>query len=196
MGLGGGPGDQRPPTPEPAASPTGGEGGGSRGTPEGEAPRPLARSEPAGLAIPALGLEADEFVALGLRSDGEIEVPADTDTVGWHENGPWPGQGGPAVLAAHVDSATGPAVFHRIGELRPGDEVAVTRADRTTAVFTVDRVEQYAKEDFPTRKVYGPTGGRAELRLVTCGGDFSAADREYRDNIVVYAALAAASPAD
>ena len=30
---------------------------------------------------------------------------------------------------AHVDSKTGPAVFYRLRDLTPGDEVTVTRAD-------------------------------------------------------------------
>ncbi|MFF5499890.1 hypothetical protein [Streptomyces aquilus] len=38
------------------------------------------------------------------------------------------------------------------------------------AVFTVDAVDTFAKDAFPTQKVYGSTGGRAELRLITCGG--------------------------
>ena len=45
---------------------------------------------------------------------------------------------------------------------------------------------RYAKDAFPTHEVYGPTPG-AELRLITCGGEFDRAARSYRDNVVVYA---------
>ena len=150
-------------------------------------------SAPVGLEIEAIGVDVDGLVRLGLREDGGIEAPEDYDEVGWYEHGPTPGQAGPAVIGGHVDSLTAPAVFHRLGELRSGDEVRVGRADETTAAFTVYAVEQYPKEGFPTERVYGPTGGGAELRLITCGGPFDEAERTYRSNTVVYAELTPAS---
>jgi sortase (surface protein transpeptidase) len=90
------------------------------------------------------------------------------------------------VVTGHVDSADGPAVFFRLRELVPGDEVLVDRADGTTARFTVTRVERHLKDAFPTQAVYGPTAD-AQLRLVTCGGDFDRSARSYEDNVVVFA---------
>ena len=90
------------------------------------------------------------------------------------------------MLAGHVDSTGGPAVFFRLRDVRPAIPSLVTRADGSTVRFTVTRVARYAKTAFPTAEVYGPTPG-AELRLITCGGDFDRAARSYRDNVVVYA---------
>ena len=52
--------------------------------------------------------------------------------------------------------------------------------------FTVDSVRSYPKDNFPTLQVYGNTTG-PELRLITCGGEFDAAQGSYRNNTVVYA---------
>ncbi|MDN5751557.1 MAG: class F sortase [Pseudonocardia sp.] len=124
-----------------------------------------------------------------MRPDGSLEVPRDYALAGWYRPGPTPGEAGPAVVVGHVDSAAdGPAVFFRLGELRPGAEVLVERADGRTAVFAVDRAARYPKDEFPTREVYGPTD-HAALRLITCGGDFDAASGHYRDNIVAFARL-------
>ncbi|MER6318559.1 hypothetical protein ABT237_33045 [Streptomyces sp. NPDC001581] len=60
--------------------------------------------------------------------------------------------------------------------------------DGTTAVFAVDAVGMYRKDAFPTGKVYGDTHGRAELRLITCGGRL-APDRHWDANVVVFAHL-------
>ncbi|MBW8767444.1 MAG: class F sortase, partial [Geodermatophilales bacterium] len=90
------------------------------------------------------------------------------------------------VLAGHVDSTAGPAVFFRLGELAAGDEVVVGRSDGTTVRFTVTRVARYPKAAFPTAEVYGPTPD-AQLRLITCGGDFDRSRRSYADNVVVFA---------
>ena len=83
-----------------------------------------------------------------------------------------------------------PAVFRRLGTLRRGDEVAVTRKDGRTAVFTVTRVDRFAKSRFPTKAVYGPID-HAGLRLVTCGGTYDAARKTYLDNVIVFAKLSA-----
>jgi sortase (surface protein transpeptidase) len=80
-------------------------------------------------------------------------------------------------------------VFFRLDELVAGDEVLVERTDGMTARFTVSGTERYPKDAFPTEDVYGPTP-RAELRLITCGGEFDRDRRSYRDNVVVTAVLA------
>ena len=144
---------------------------------------------PVRLQIPAIGVSTP-LVKLGRLPDGSIEVPHDWNTAGWYDRGPRPGQPGPAVILGHVDSKTGPAVFFRLRALRPRDVVRVGLADGRTLVFRVQRVEQYPKDKFPTEAVYLPTLNR-ELRLITCGGEFDYAAGSYRDNIVVYATLAA-----
>jgi sortase (surface protein transpeptidase) len=144
---------------------------------------------PVRLQIPAIGVSTP-LVRLGRLPDGSIEVPRDWDTAGWYDRGPRPGQPGPAVILGHVDSRTGPAVFYRLRALRPRDTVRVSLADGRILVFRVQRVERYPKNEFPTEAVYFPTLDR-ELRLITCGGDFDYARGSYRDNIVVYATLAA-----
>jgi sortase (surface protein transpeptidase) len=87
-----------------------------------------------------------------------------------------------------VDWATGPGVFYDLARLVAGDEVLVTRADGTIAVFAVTSVERYAKSQFPTDQVYGDID-HAGLRLITCGGTWNAATHHYESNTVVYADL-------
>jgi LPXTG-site transpeptidase (sortase) family protein len=147
----------------------------------------LPGSPPVGLDIPRIGVRSTDIVGLGFQKDGSIEVPRNPASPGWFTPGPSPGQYGPAVIAGHVDSATGPAVFYRLGELRPGDRITVTREDGTAATFTVDRVKAVEKDAFPTREVYGATD-RAELRLITCSGEYDQQDG-YDGNTIVFAHL-------
>ena len=140
---------------------------------------------PAVIRIPAIGVDAP-MTPLGLEDDGALEAPRDFAVVGWYEAGPEPGDPGATVVAGHVDSYDGPAVFYRLRELVAGNEVRVVGADGVEAVYTVTRIEQYPKDTFPTNEVYAASD-RSTLRLVTCGGDFDEAERSYKDNIVVYA---------
>jgi len=178
----------------PASSPTGSS------TPSWEpqlaagAVTPLPAAEPTHLDVPAIGVSSD-LLQLGQNPDGTVEVPplARDSKAGWYRESPTPGELGPAVLLGHVDSAEyGPGVFFKLGALKPGDTVSVTRADHSTATFTVTRVASFPKDQFPTLEVYGNTDD-AELRLITCGGAFDSAARSYLNNIVVYAALTGSS---
>jgi sortase (surface protein transpeptidase) len=168
---------------QPDMSSSGSAGSDHSPTPSSAASeRPAA---PAELSIPAIGVDTP-LVRLSLNSDGTLDVPADFSLAGWFVLGPRPGEPGPAVIAGHVDSTAGPAVFFRLGQLAPGSVVRVATKDRDVVLFRVYAVREYPKTAFPSSLVYGPTPG-PELRLITCGGPFDARTGHYLDNIVVFA---------
>jgi sortase (surface protein transpeptidase) len=148
-------------------------------------PLPLASSAPTGIEVPAIGVTRDSIMKLGFNEDRTLQVPPDAATVGWFSRGAAPGTVGPAVFASHINYAGKKGGFADIGQLAAGDEVRVHRADGTSVVFTVDRVERASKKAFPTAAVYGPTT-RPEIRLITCGGTFDASTRNYEDNVIVF----------
>nr|WP_231709507.1 class F sortase [Arthrobacter sp. zg-Y895] len=167
----------------PAAAPS------QPAAPQADAPPVLSPSAPVSLSIPATGTES-RLLHLGLREDGSLEVPPEApgSPASWYTGSPTPGERGPAVLLGHVNATGGgEGVFAGLRNLSPGDRLEVTREDGSTAVFSVDRGEQYGKDEFPTLAVYGNTAG-AELRLITCDG-FDPATGTFDDNYVVYASL-------
>jgi hypothetical protein len=144
--------------------------------------------DPIGVVVPSIGVRA-HTVRLGLDARREMEVPDDFSLAGWYVHGPRPGQPGPAIIAGHVDGRRGPAVFYRLHQLSPGEEIEVHRADDVVVTYVVDRVEQHPKDAFPTEAVYGNTPG-PELRLITCGGTYDRRAGSHRDNIIVFASIA------
>jgi hypothetical protein len=152
---------------------------------------PGVPTPPTRVRVARIGVDST-LTALGLDRAGTLVPPADFTRAGWYGGGPAPGDPGPAVIAGHLDSRRGPAVFARLGELRPGDRIEVWRGDRRVT-FRVTGALRTPKDAFPTATVYGPTPG-PELRLITCGGDFDRRVRHYRDNVVVFAV--ADPPAD
>lgn len=137
------------------------------------------------LDIPALGVST-ALVSLGLNEDRTMQVPSNFGQAGWYQYSAIPGTTGPAVIAGHVDSRSGPAIFYNLADLSAGDEVHVRAGDGARTTYVVQRVEQHPKDAFPTDQVYGETAG-AELRLITCGGVFDRSQRAHRDNVIVYA---------
>lgn len=165
------------PPPTTAASPT-------------TAPEPAPTAAPAPavperISIPSIGVDAP-VGRLGLLPDRTLEVPTDWDATGWYEGGPKPGERGPAVIAGHVDSKSGPAVFYDLRDLQPGAQVDMIAGDGTITTFEVTGTERYPKGEFPTVEVYGLTPD-PELRLITCDGEFNSDIGHYDDNLVVSA---------
>jgi hypothetical protein len=156
----------------------------------------LRRSFPVSVKIPAIAVSS-ALMRLGVKSDGTIQVPplnGRPSEAAWYKYSATPGQIGTSVIEGHVDNYQGPAVFFRLGALRPGDRVDVTLADGVTAVFRVTGVRRYLKSNYPAKTIYR-TARYAALRLITCGGIFDYGTGQYLSSTVVFASLASSRSA-
>ncbi|MEL4317991.1 class F sortase [Leifsonia sp. YIM 134122] len=144
--------------------------------------------KPIAVRIPSLGVSTP-LESLTIGPSGELGAPIDYNRAGWYVDGPVPGEIGPAVIAGHVDSVTGIAVFSRLAELKAGDEVYVDTESGRSLRFIVTTRMQSAKATFPSADVYRNVP-RPELRLITCAGVFDRSVGHYTDNLIVFAALA------
>ncbi|MFE3162729.1 class F sortase [Streptomyces sp. NPDC059224] len=155
------------------------------------AAEPLGSAAPERIDIPDLGVQAP-VVARGLDGTGAVDPPPfdQPGVVGWYGSGTEPGAAGTALLVGHVDTETRPAVFYKISALRPGETIRVARSDGTVAQFTIDDVRVLPRDHFDAQQAYGAReSGRAELRLITCGGTFDRTSHSYTANVVVSAYL-------
>lgn len=156
-------------------------------------------TDPAPVPAAAVAVEATgvgigaPLVSVGKTPDGALAVP-DFGTAGWYRYSAVPGAPGAAVLAGHVDSWTGPDVFHTLGELRRGDEVVVVHADGSRSTFQVHDHEVVGKDALPIERIFDAPV-TSELRLITCGGPFDHRTRSYESNVVVWAHLTSRSAA-
>jgi LPXTG-site transpeptidase (sortase) family protein len=150
-------------------------------------PASVPSGRPVGVRVEAIGVEA-RVIPLGLDAESRLEVPEDFSNVGWWEGGAEPGEPGPTILAGHVDSYQGPAVFYRLRDLEVGDEVVIILDGGESLSYRVTGAQEVPKNDFPTEAVYGHTPGPT-LRLITCGGPFDRATGHYQHNTIVFAEL-------
>jgi LPXTG-site transpeptidase (sortase) family protein len=152
---------------------------------------PLPAANPTELRIDAINASSS-LIPLGLNPDQTITVPpvSTPEQASWYRLGPTPGAAGPAIILGHVNGNGKDGIFAKLNQLKPGDQVKVSRADGKTAVFTVTKLQQVPKNTFPTVDVYGDTND-SELRLITCGGGFDKSKRSYVDSIIAFATLTA-----
>jgi len=141
------------------------------------------------LEIPAIGVDAAvEYV--GRLPDGAMDVPKVPENVAWFTESALPGQevGRTAVIAGHLDSPAGPAVFYELRRLVPGDEMAVTYASGDRYVFRTVKKERYTFDSMPLDRIFGSTPERM-LNLVTCDGAWDGSSANYQQRLVIYAKL-------
>lgn len=150
----------------------------------------LKPSVPDRIVIPDIKVDA-KLDTVGLDAQGVMQEPDFTKPkdAAWYKDGPTPGEKGAAAIVGHMDTPqVREAVFFNLKTLKKDEKIEVRRDDGTTAVFSVDSVDTFKKDRFPTEKVYGDTHGKAELRLITCGGNLTK-DRHWDANVVVFAHL-------
>jgi len=148
------------------------------------APRSVTGAAPVAVELPTLRVRAT-VVPVAVQPDGKLAVPDDPQVVGWWEAGGRPADPGAAVvLDGHVDSAVaGLGALFFLRTVVPGDTVVLTTADGARHGYVVTDTASYPKAALPPSTF--TAAGR--LVLVTCGGAFDRATRQYADNVVVTA---------
>ncbi|WP_214703627.1 MULTISPECIES: class F sortase [unclassified Exiguobacterium] len=140
---------------------------------------------PVQIQIPKIDVDT-AIEQVGVLDNGQMGVPEDENQVGWFEPGVTPGSKGNAVIAGHVDSKTGPAIFYQLDQLTKGDDVLIQDEAGNTLRFRVTKTERYDTKTAPIEEIFGATSNR-NLNLITCSGTFG--DGGYDERFVVYTEL-------
>lgn len=179
------------PSPTPTATPTPAPtGAGFEGGPAGSYEGPAAETGHR-LVIPSIGVDAPVTMRT-VPASGVMGNPNGPWDVTWYDFshfpglGGYPGGGGNAVFAGHVDYVNvGPAVFYRVASLSPGDIVEVRREDGQVVRYAVESVQRVSPSSGDWAKILSAEPGRETVTLITCGGTFNPATRDYDTRIVV-----------
>lgn len=142
---------------------------------------------PVTVEIPSLDVKA-EIENVGILENGQMGVPSNDENVGWFEPGFKPGSTGNSVLAGHVDSKKGPAVFYHLNQLNKGDEVIVTDENGKALTFVVKGKKNYPFQNAPIEDIFGPTD-KTNLNLITCTGTFNRSYGTHEERLVVFTEL-------
>ncbi|MGL3067089.1 MULTISPECIES: class F sortase [Planococcus] len=143
--------------------------------------------EPTQIEIPSIGVDA-AIEPTGILENGEMGVPEDVNQVGWFEPGYKAGSQGHAVLAGHVDSLNGPAVFYDLTKVKIGELVTLTDTEGRKMIFEVKEINSYQTDQAPIEEIFGKSDKRM-LNLITCTGDYSRDIGSYEERLVISAEL-------
>jgi|GEM_PF-1191267 len=149
---------------------------------------PTNAQPPIRLIIPKIGVNTQiEYV--GVLSDGNMDTPANPQSVGWYKYGSRPGDAGNAVIGGHRDwYGVGPVVFWNLNKLQPGDIFYVETTLGKRMSFRVTEVTDYLTNNGPRDRIFGYTNS-SNLNLITCVGTFDPSSASYSHRLVVYSTL-------
>ena len=157
---------------------------------ESPAPKSDAKTEavetfiPNRLKIPAIDVNA-KIEVVGKDAKGRMDVPKQTDQVGWYRYGAKANQTGNVILAGHLDDTNGPAVFYDLAKVKRGQRIEVSAKTGEQVSYVVTNVKSYPVDQAPVGSIFGATLAR-RLTLITCVGTFTQS-KGYDQRLVVTA---------
>jgi len=140
---------------------------------------------PVKMSMPSIGVEAP-IVPVGLDDDGSMSAPTDPDTVAWYRLCPGMGVAGNVVLAGHINWTGRTRAFGFLDQLDHGDPILIVDADGHGYQYVVESSHWVRAEGAPVEEIFASTGDTV-LTMITCGGEYVAASREYLDRLIVRA---------
>jgi predicted outer membrane protein len=164
------------------------------GVQTGSPGKPQAAADTAGAGPPLMialpSIEVTALVAPVGVSQGNLQVPDDPAQVGWWvRSAPAGANTGSVIIDGHVDTEHGGlgALYRMgVGDLRIGDRIVVTTMFGRQVSYRIYAQDLYPKAaGLPTEVLAQSVESR--LVLITCGGPFDVNNRNYEDNVVVYA---------
>lgn len=139
------------------------------------------------LALPSIGVTA---AVSGMAYERDGRTPATPNSpwgVAWYTFTSYPGGGGNAVFAGHVDWFTGaPAAFAGLRYLKKGDPIYTVLDDGEPVVYSVSSSQYVDPDTADISAIFGPTAQEAAT-FITCGGTWNAATHDYSDRLIVRA---------
>jgi sortase (surface protein transpeptidase) len=151
-------------------------------------PPPVSGTDVSWLTIPKLGVERAPVGRYGVDAYGRLDVPQDTEHVGWNPGyTALPGTGGATFFAAHFEYGGRPGVFYKLSTLAAGDAITVGLSDGSELRYRVTSNSDYALATIDMGALLQGREGAESITLMTCSGPIDPAADGYTLRTVVFA---------
>jgi len=140
------------------------------------------------ISLPSIATEG--FVEqVGLRENNEIDVPSNTNLMGWYTGSALPGEKGLSIIDGHLNGVEAPGVFRNLHLLNAGDQFTVETGDGSKLRYEVMEVRSETASDALNYLFSQEPSVTSQLNLITCGGVFNDELRRYDERVIVSAKL-------
>jgi LPXTG-site transpeptidase (sortase) family protein len=127
----------------------------------------------------------------GVDSEGAVDAPANIHDVSWFTESAKPGNAiGASLLPGHVQGWSGPGVFKNIDKLETGARFMVEKGSGETLTYEVTKSQEIPVDQVNMGQILSAEDpGEHDLKLMTCAGEYDAANESYLSRFVVYAKI-------
>lgn len=148
-------------------------------------PGQIGAELPINLRIPAINVDV-KIGQVGIKADGEMDIPKNPSDAAWFNLGPRPGDTGSAVISGHYGWKNGiRAVFDNLHKLKIGDKIFTEDEKGGVTTFIVREIRSYGDTD-AAPDVFTSNDGKSHLNLITCEGIWNAALKSYSKRLVIF----------
>jgi len=148
----------------------------------------VQKETPMRIIIDKIGVDA-KILANGLDQNGMMETPNSLFDVGWYDQSARIGDTlHPILLSGHYGITAKPGIFHKLGELKNGDQFKIIGEYGVLAEYEIVSTESNISEQIDMEKIYNKDDDKTETAvLITCDGEYDPATFDYSNRLIVYA---------
>lgn len=142
--------------------------------------------KPVRIKIPKIDVDsAIEYV--GLKSNGEMDMAKNPDSVAWFNLSSHPGNIGSAVIAGHygIWKSGKATVFNNLNKLVKGDQLSIEDDKGITISFIVGESRIFDPEA-DASEVFSSSDEKSHLNLIACSGTWDQDSKSYSKRLVVF----------
>lgn len=154
----------------------------------------VAANQPRYMSIPALGVDKARIIPVDVDSNGQLANPKNINDAAWYQNSATPGIGYGAVLIDnHVGGCADGGVFQKVGDLKPGDTIAIERGDGRkftySLVASIKQALRDVTQDTTKQLLSSVDTDKEGLSLISCAGNWIPKYQQFDQQIVLRAVL-------
>lgn len=138
--------------------------------------------QPRYLSIDKLGIKNARVLAMGTKSNGELNTPVSIFDVGWYTASGKPGRGGTLLIDGHNGGPNVVGVFKYLNQLYAGDQIVIERGDGELFTYEVVENNEISLDDadnYMITAMTSPVPGKEALTLISCIGEWSQTRQTY-----------------
>ena len=145
-------------------------------------------TEPKYITLPTI--KAEGFIEkIGVDQNTQMAVPTNINLAGWYVEALKPGEQGLSIIDRHLDGYKHDGIFKNLEKLKPGQTYVVERGDGKKLTYQVKSVASVPTDQAATKLFAHDPAIKSQLNLITCGGKFDEAKKQYENRVIVVSEL-------
>ncbi len=143
-------------------------------------------------SLEKLGIRKARVLSVGLKSNGEIGVPANIYDVAWYNRSNRQGDNQVIFLDGHSGGVNQTGIFKKLPNIGTGDIITLERGDSLISKYKIIENRKIYLDNFSSQQMselFIPKDNKETVVIVTCTGKWLKDRKTYDQRVIVRAIL-------